>query len=451
MSSRRYASGKHAVGICARSGRKMRLMDLVSDGQYPNMLVDPDWFEPKHPQELLPKVGDPIGLFRPAPDPAVRQPFCYESRPVFNPRTGLIEFQQVFVGGPGCPQPTVYDGLAWGRNLYGALGIDNPTNFNFSTPEEIALADIISLHTGSSSSFAVTMQGIHGFGRSVTNIFAVAPFGDVRAPLLLEDLGPFDFLATDGSFDNHSAMGIVGGRLYSWGSNVSGLTAQGTDAGVTATPTQVGALEDWQMVSLSAFRGAGICEGRLYAWGTTIGSPILSPQQVGSADNWVAVSAGALFSCAINADGDLYTWGSNNNNALGRAGAASETPQQVGDAGGWTHCAAGNNHGMGIRNGRLMAWGSNANGRTGRGTTAGTTATPTQVGAFEDWIYVDTDFQSSAMIREGGDLYTCGSNEYGQTGLGTTLGNTTVPTIVGGGFARVEVSEQFMLALREKA
>lgn len=63
-----YAKGKWALGECARSGRKMLLRDMIADGYYPNLIVDPVWYEPKHPQESLPSVRDPTALFRPAPD-----------------------------------------------------------------------------------------------------------------------------------------------------------------------------------------------------------------------------------------------------------------------------------------------------------------------------------------------------------------------------------------------
>lgn len=63
-----YAKGKWAVGECARSGRKMLLRNMIADGYYPNLIVDPEWYEPKHPQESLPSVRDPTSLFRPAPE-----------------------------------------------------------------------------------------------------------------------------------------------------------------------------------------------------------------------------------------------------------------------------------------------------------------------------------------------------------------------------------------------
>ena len=63
-----YARGRHAVGECARSGRKMLLNNMVSDGYYPNLIVDPAWYDAKHPQESLPALQDPVALHRPAPE-----------------------------------------------------------------------------------------------------------------------------------------------------------------------------------------------------------------------------------------------------------------------------------------------------------------------------------------------------------------------------------------------
>ena len=65
---KRYAEGKFAVGECARSGRKMLLKDMMADGYYPSLIVDPAWYEPRHPQESLPEIQDPVSLWRPAPE-----------------------------------------------------------------------------------------------------------------------------------------------------------------------------------------------------------------------------------------------------------------------------------------------------------------------------------------------------------------------------------------------
>jgi hypothetical protein len=49
----------------------MRYLDLVTDGQVPSMLVHPDWFEPRHPQELPVDTSDAVALYKPAPEISV--------------------------------------------------------------------------------------------------------------------------------------------------------------------------------------------------------------------------------------------------------------------------------------------------------------------------------------------------------------------------------------------
>lgn len=64
----KYASGKFAMGICARSGRKMKLSEMVPDGQNPGLLVDPEWRDIKHETEKPFDFSDAEALRRPAPD-----------------------------------------------------------------------------------------------------------------------------------------------------------------------------------------------------------------------------------------------------------------------------------------------------------------------------------------------------------------------------------------------
>jgi hypothetical protein len=71
----------------------MRYRDLVEDGHVPGLLVHPDWWEPKHPQEIPVKVDDPIALRRPAPEISIEpdygdpeQPSPPPASPVTSPR-----------------------------------------------------------------------------------------------------------------------------------------------------------------------------------------------------------------------------------------------------------------------------------------------------------------------------------------------------------------------------
>jgi hypothetical protein len=64
-----YARGRNAIGICERCSHKMLRRLMVYDGQFPDLLVCPDCWDPKHPQEYLTAVTDPVTIYDPTGDP----------------------------------------------------------------------------------------------------------------------------------------------------------------------------------------------------------------------------------------------------------------------------------------------------------------------------------------------------------------------------------------------
>lgn len=65
----------------------MRYRDLVEDGHVPGLLVHPDWWEPKHPQETPPDMHDPVALYRPAPEISVETGYGNPEAPLPAPTT----------------------------------------------------------------------------------------------------------------------------------------------------------------------------------------------------------------------------------------------------------------------------------------------------------------------------------------------------------------------------
>ena len=233
------------------------------------------------------------------------------------------------------------------------------------------------------------------------------------------------------------------GSLWSWGRNIYGVTGLGTTTGNTYTPTRVGTDNDWIFVSAGGLHTLGIrADGSLWAWGlnedgrTGLGidtGNTLIPTRVGTDNNWVSVSAGSFHSHGIRADGSLWAWGWNSG---GRTGLGIDTltgtltPTRVGTANNWVSVSAGCSHSLAIRDDdSLWTWGLNALGGTGLDT--GTALTPTRVGIEYNWISVSAGFGHSHGIRADGSLWAWGSNWEGVTGLGTTTGNTYIPTRVG--------------------
>ena len=68
MPGGKYAAGSQAWGLCQYCGLRFYLRDLVFDGYFPGLRVCVDCFNPRHPQEFLQDVTDPVALWKPAPE-----------------------------------------------------------------------------------------------------------------------------------------------------------------------------------------------------------------------------------------------------------------------------------------------------------------------------------------------------------------------------------------------
>lgn len=65
--ARRGLIGQGVIGYCARSGKKMLLSEMVEDGYYPGLLVDPEWRDAEHPLDTPTIFVDETVVDRPAP------------------------------------------------------------------------------------------------------------------------------------------------------------------------------------------------------------------------------------------------------------------------------------------------------------------------------------------------------------------------------------------------
>lgn len=83
--SGRYAQGLNAVAICERCSEKKLRRLLVYDGQFPDLLVCTDCWDPKHPQEYLPPAHDPVTIYDPTGDPDKTNAADVTTPDIFNP------------------------------------------------------------------------------------------------------------------------------------------------------------------------------------------------------------------------------------------------------------------------------------------------------------------------------------------------------------------------------
>ena len=168
----------------------------------------------------------------------------------------------------------------------------------------------------------------------------------------------------------------------------------------------------------------------------------------------VQTAAGEDFSLALDADGTLWAWGSNEFGQLGLSDGLSRTiPTAVPMPSGvssWEFIVAGYNHAFAIdQSGAMWAWGAGASGRLGLGTGYDDHSEPVLVtGAYigsapVQWSTAPGSISAgknhTLAIATNGSLWAWGDGAEGKLGLGN-LASHDMPQRVGNGYDWVSVA-----------
>jgi alpha-tubulin suppressor-like RCC1 family protein len=137
-------------------------------------------------------------------------------------------------------------------------------------------------------------------------------------------------------------------------------------------------------------------------------------EQIGT-DTWKAVCALSFSSAAIQSDGSLWTWGENAYGQLGNPAVSSyasqKVPAKVGNAK-WTKISGRTSTMMGIQeDGTLWICGDNEGGRAGIGSDEDKVDTPTQIGT-DRWKDCATGYYHCVAVKDDGSLWSWGRNHY---------------------------------------
>lgn len=246
---------------------------------------------------------------------------------------------------------------AWGFNNNGQLGDGSstqrtsPVHIGSDTDWEVIAA-------GSNFSAAIKSGGtLYTWGRdNVGQLGNGAPAADVISPT---QVGAATDWASVSCGANHAAAITTGGKLYTWGENATGQLGHG-DTTIRESPTQVGAGTNWAKVSCGDLHTLALkTDGTLWACGDnvvgTLGDGTTTQRtsfvQIGSDTDWADISAGAFTSFALKTDGTLYAWGEA---ASGGTGNGTTTPNvlapvQIGSSDEWTAISGGFVFGMGLQ------------------------------------------------------------------------------------------------------
>jgi len=336
----------------------------------------------------------------------------------------------------------VDNGLAycWGRNSSGQLGLGHRDPV--TKPTRVgARSDWVELCSGEEHTCGLTSSGeLFCWGKNLHGELGVGDFEPRLLPSRVQ-AARFVRIACGG----YNTCGVQSnGTLSCWGDNFEGkLGLNDTFGGSDGTlPSNVSGGLSFREVSLGQGSVCGVTrEGGLYCWGrntdaqcgTAEGTDQLrAPTRVGDDSDYLHVSAGQRYGCAIKVDGRLFCWGTDSTGSLG-LGVANETrvpsPTQVGNEADYVGVGVQWFHACATReNGTLLCWGRNVEGQLGLGDLVDRN-TPQRVSVFTDWSEVSIGRFHSCGVRNE-QLYCWGVNDDArELGLGDNL-RRSEPTLV---------------------
>jgi len=277
--------------------------------------------------------------------------------------------------------------------------------------------------------------------------------------------------------EDHS-MAITTSKVYSWGSNNSGMLGDGTttDRSMAVTvigPDSAGSLTN--IIAIDAGRMHSIAlasDGKVWTWGKNhhgqLGDgrggfgagfdfilgrdsayPVqpVGPDSIGHLEDMIAISAGVFYCVAVRSDSTVWSWGLNEAYQLGNYSIDSTTwlpypysytPIQVLDSdsiGFLTNIvgvACGGNQTLALASdSTAWAWGNNRWGQLGDGiihTTPVNSVIPLHVvgpdgpgtGYLDNIVDIAAGWYHSIALRSDGTVWAWGQNYHGQLGINTT-------------------------------
>jgi alpha-tubulin suppressor-like RCC1 family protein len=168
----------------------------------------------------------------------------------------------------------------------------------------------------------------------------------------------------------------------------------------------------------------------------------------------IQAAAGVFHSLLLSDDGSVFSMGANSGGRTGLGTTSGDTqiatPIDTTNLGGRkiTQVAAGERHSLLLADdGSVFSFGSNNSGQLGLGTPGSrSVATPidaTNLGG-RKITQIAAEYEHSLLLADDGSVFSFGNNSYGQLGLGTTGGSAVVATPIDatnlGGMKITEVS-----------
>jgi hypothetical protein len=290
----------------------------------------------------------------------------------------------------------------------------------------IALANQNVLQTAQLAGIQAALSGVY----SVANCAALPTACDNTGRFIwVTDIG--DYRYSDGSqWTNDYTSTWQGACGLFWGNNSSGQLGNNNTASTSSPVQEITSTDTWVQLSVDINTVAIKSDCTLWSWGCNICGSLgdgtttdrCSPvQEVTSSLNWTQVSTGGCHMAAVKRDATLWTWGTGECGRLGDGTVVSKSSavQEITSSCNWLMVSAGNQHTSAVKcDGTLWSWGSNNWGQLGIGNVASRSSPVREVSSSSDWKSVAAG-NHTVGLKQSGSLWSWGLNDCGALGDGT--------------------------------
>ena len=341
---------------------------------------------------------------------------------------------------------------AWGGGAGGALGVyldtlDRSSPVLVSGPVATSWASVTA---GASTSMAITTTGqLYAWGLGTSGQLGDLSIASKTSPVLVSGPAATSWSKVSTAYNASHAFAITTtGQLYGWGLNTSGQVGDFTITSKSSPVLVSGpAATSWSFITAGLTNGAGITTlGRLYTWGLGTSGQLgdlsiiskTSPVLVSgpATTSWAAVGIGFTNAVAITSTGVLYSWGAGTFGQLGDGTTTAKSspvlvsgPTNVS----WSSISTAGNSVGGLTNYLFYAWGYGnlANYTLPFGTSIGNTTVPTLVvtplANNQSWSFISSGSNHTLALTTTGKLYAWGQGAFGQLGDVSAIAVRVIP------------------------
>ena len=306
---------------------------------------------------------------------------------------------------------------------------------------ELPPVHFTTVHPGEDAYFAQDSDGVWWtWGRNSDGILLEPEDRDTPVLARPSTSGQLDNMVQIAS-DEGFALGITtDGTVMGWGRNLYGRLGQDPSITLVPTPTEIPLPGKAVAVATgNMWTGYALLEdGTVWAWGANglgqMGQSVLSesnptPVQVPLPVTVTEIDAGTAVAAAVGTDGQVYTWGTNETGALGRAVEGYDaTPTAVPGLTGVTALGVSQFNMAVIAGGQLWAWGDATYGQVGNGVQGTVVTAPAAISLPGTPTQLAISAMNMSAQLTDGSIWSWGLGYYGGLGDGSATMFQSTPT-----------------------